>query len=82
MKILRIWFKINIALLASLFVDLAILFTIPPTTTIGKVAQDGLSLLVFVVISVCLLRPRRKIGHKDEKKIFDCILPSSDISAY
>jgi len=60
MKIISILFKIIVALLSALFINLAILFTIPPTTTFGIIAKDVLSLLVGGVIFFVFLRRMKK----------------------
>lgn len=50
------WFRLVIALLGALFIELAILFTIPPTTTLGIVLKDVLSLIIFGFIYFKMLK--------------------------
>ncbi len=55
----RFMISFETSLLAALFVNLVILFTIPPTTTQGIIAKDALSLVVFGVIFFIFFKRKR-----------------------
>lgn len=55
-NIKSIWIRTIIALFGALIPNLIILFTIPPTTTLGIIVKDISSLIVFLLIYFKILR--------------------------
>ncbi len=50
------WFRLFISLLGGLAIELAILFTIPPTTTPDYIFKDVLSLIICGLIYFKILK--------------------------
>ena len=50
------WFRLVISLMGALIVNLAVLFTIPPTTTFGMIVKDVVSLIIAGIIYFKILK--------------------------